>query len=138
MNKKLPLYYSSEYTFGSPAFYGNISRSTFLLRFNGSYRTVAFRPSITRGLAFSWIFTYIQLNQRQNDMSMNFCEIIYSHLRRYLTLYLVVCVNGRKVHTIPNILHSALHPFYFTIPYQCCTIRPISQNTSNASIFALC
>ena len=61
-NKKLPLYYSSEYTFGSPAFYFTNSRSTLLLRFNICYRTVAFRPSITRGLALSCILSLYLLH----------------------------------------------------------------------------
>ena len=44
------MYYSTnEYTFGSPAFYKTFSRSTLLLRFIFRNRTVAFRPSITRG-----------------------------------------------------------------------------------------
>ena len=35
-NKKLPLYYSNEYTFGSPAFYKTTFRNTLLLRFTSA------------------------------------------------------------------------------------------------------
>jgi len=36
MKEKTAVYYSSEYTFGSPAFYKTISRSMLLIRFNSA------------------------------------------------------------------------------------------------------
>ena len=66
--QKTAVYYSRKYTFGSPAFYKTISRSKFLLRFNVSNRTVAFRPSITRGLALS-------SNYISNYQHFFFCSI---------------------------------------------------------------
>ena len=61
--QKTAVYYSSEniHSAVQPSI-KTISKSTLLLRFNIRNRTVAFRPSITRGLALSR--SYIQLSIR--------------------------------------------------------------------------
>ena len=75
---KTAVYYSSEniHSAVQPSIKTN-SKSTLLLRFNIRNRTVAFRPSIARGLALSHI--YIQLSIRLLWWKKRSVITIYTH-----------------------------------------------------------